>query len=143
MKTLLLLMTLLTLASCGGGDAPEGTKFKSAYGNTAAENPKIETTISKIEMGYEILSNESSHVSEVKDGVEYSCKLDVFAGDTVHYKISGNRMAVHKDGQYALLERLSGKGNELNGQWQLVEGKTTLYLTFDNNKLTMELKCSF
>lgn len=146
MKTLLLLLALTTLASCGKSSS-EKDSYKNALNGDGKLHAKIETSIWKSENSFEMLSNESSSESINVDGEEFYCSLKTLSGTETYYSINGSKLTLSLGSGELVLDRVSGSGNTLNGSWSIKEkdknATTITTFTFADDKLTINLTCKF
>jgi hypothetical protein len=147
MKTLLLLLTLVTLASCGGKKSSDSDNYKSALNGDGSLHASIDTIIERYDGAYEYLSNQRAYESQIVDGVEYYCSFEIQSGAYLTYSIKNSKLTLNNGRETQVFERIKGSGDTLDGSWmasqKLKKGTAIATYTFDKNKLTIDLICKF
>ena len=147
MKTILMLLTLISLVACGKNSDKDSDSYKSALHGDGTLHAKIETDITKYSTFYELLSNQSNYESVTVDGTTFYCSLEIESGTAVRYEIEGSKLIIKYGKEDQVFDRIQGTGETLNGSWENKEkqkdGLLIRTLRFNGNKLTMELACKF
>lgn len=150
MKTLLLVASLMVLASCGGSGSsskdgsPSGADGLRSHKSITAQ---AEARISIHPEYYEVLSNGYDRQTNTFNGKSYECDAMAYAGDIVGYLVVKDELLLIKDGVQMLLKRVSGDSGQLSGSWTHDEkdkaGSYKTDITFSSNKISFTVKCDF
>ena len=149
MKMLLMLVTLLSITACDGGDGAESKKFLNGVEGRGETKLRATNEVDIWVNGnkFETTSSDFSVTREEFNGDEFECSLETRTGMEFSYLISGNQLTLSMGGEKQVLTRQSGSGSQLDGVWSIYEkddsGGTYTTMTFTKNKMKVDLDCIF
>jgi hypothetical protein len=160
MKSLMLLISLLTLAACESNSSSENKKC--TYNDQPVDcspvkasdriepfslTAKVTASISIFENKIDILENTEKVASKKINDSFYECSAGTTSGDSFEYKINGKNLRLKKGNEYEDLTRVSSEAKGLIGTWRSLKtddtGSSTVTIIYTQDKMDFTVICSY
>ena len=160
MKSLMILVSLLTLAACESNSSSENKKC--TYNDQPVDcspvkasesiepfslTAKITASISIFDNKIDILENTEKVASKKINDNFYECSAGTTSGDSFEYKVNGKNLRLMKGSDYEDFTRASSEAKGLIGTWKKVDsdktGSTTVTIIYTQDKMDLTVNCSY